>query len=407
MKRIAPGTASPGYCLAKNRLHEKRPMTALTVTALDSADAISPATWARLSPPGDPFLNANFLKIIERHGIAGPDWGWLAHHLVATDAQDTVVGILPLYLRFNSHGDFIRDWSWADVYQQLGRQYFPKLLSGLPHTPATGRRLLVAEGPQAPIVRRALIDAAQALATKYDASSWHVAFPDDADRETLQAAGMLISHNVQFQWLDRGCGDFDGYLASFSSEKRRKVRAERRKVAESGLHIEIRHGDEIDPAEWTALHALYASTFDKFANYAVFTAACFADLAQALGRRMVLFIARDVLQPVAVSICFRSDETLYGRYWGCSGNYHSLHFELCFYRGIAYCLHEGLRRFEPGAGGEHKVARGFTPTVVHATHWIADPAMRKMIGRHLALQGDAVADYRDRAAGHLPFRCET
>ena len=138
----------------------------------------------------------------------------------------------------------------------------------------------------------------------------------------------------------------------------------------------------------------------------MFSAACFADLAQALGRRMVVFIARDGRLPVAVSICFRSDETLYGRYWGCSGNYHSLHFELCFYQGIAYCLREGLQRFEPGAGGEHKVARGFTPTVVNSAHWIADPAMRKLIGRHLEVQGDAVATYRDQAAEHLPFRCE-
>jgi predicted N-acyltransferase len=179
-------------------------------------------------------------------------------------------------------------------------------------------------------------------------------------------------------------------------------------VQESGLRIEVRHGDEVDPAEWPLLHALYASTFEKFNNHAVFSAACFADLARALGRRMVLFIARDgglSGEPVALSLCFRSDEALYGRYWGCSGNYHSLHFELCFYQGIAYCLREGLQRFEPGAGGEHKIARGFTPTVVHSQHWIADPVMRKLIERHLEQQGGAVAAYRDEAADHLPFRC--
>ena len=382
-------------------------MPPLTISALDSADAIPREAWTRLGPPGDPFLNADFLAIIERHGAAGADWGWLARHLVATDTRGQVVGILPLYLRFNSHGDFIHDWSWASAYQQLGRAYYPKLLSGLPHTPATGPRLLVADGPQASTIRRALIDGAQTLASGHNLSSWHVAFPNENDLKELQAAGMLISHNVQFQWLDSGCGDFDGYLATFAAEKRRKVRAERRRVGESGLNIEIRHGDEIDPAEWPALHALYASTFDKFNNHAVFTAACFADLAQALGRRMVIFIARDGLLPVAVSLCFRSDETLYGRYWGCSGHYHSLHFELCFYQGIAYCLRQGLRRFEPGAGGEHKVARGFTPTVVHSAHWIADPKMRRLIGRHLEVQGDAVATYRDQAAEHLPFRCET
>jgi predicted N-acyltransferase len=381
-------------------------MPTITITSRHSADAIPREVWDRLCPPGNPFLNADFLNILERHGAAGRQWGWVARHLQATDAHGDVVGVLPLYVRFNSHGDFIHDWSWASAYQQLGRVYYPKLLTGLPHTPAAGPRLLVADGPAAPAIRRALIDGAQALASELDASSWHIAFPDAEDTTALQDAALLTSHNVQFQWLDSGCGDFDGYLATFAADKRRKVRAERRRVSESGLRIEVRHGDEVDPAEWPALHALYAATFAKFNNHAVFTAACFAELALALGRRMVLFIARDGNEPVALSLCFRSDEALYGRYWGCSGNYHSLHFELCFYQGIAYCLREGLQRFEPGAGGEHKIARGFTPTVVHSLHWIADPAMRKLIGRHLEQQGGAVEAYRDEAAEHLPFRCE-
>jgi len=379
---------------------------AITITPRHSADAIPSEVWDRLCPPGHPFLNADFLSILERHGAAGREWGWVARHLVASNERGEVLGVLPLYVRFNSHGDFIHDWSWASAYQQLGRVYYPKLLSGLPHTPATGPRFLLAGGPDRPRVRRSLIDSAMALATEYGASSWHVAFPDEEDRQALQGAGLLTSHNVQFHWLAGHCRDFDDYLATFAAEKRRKVRAERRRVRESGLAIEVRHGDEVDPAEWPMLHALYASTFEKFNNHAVFSAACFADLAQALGRRMVLFIARDGRQPVALSLCLRSNEALYGRYWGCSGNYNSLHFELCFYQGIAYCLREGLQRFEPGAGGEHKIARGFTPTLVHSSHWIADPKMRQLIGRHLEQQGGAVSAYRDEAADHLPFRCQ-
>lgn len=385
-------------------------MPAITITPCYSADSIPRAAWDRLSPPGHPFLNTDFLSILERHGAAGRECGWVAHHLLASDAHGTTVGLLPLYVRTNSHGDFIHDWSWASAYQQLGRVYYPKLLSGVPHTPAAGSRLLVAEGPNAPAIRLALIDGALALVQALKVSSWHVAFPDQTDRTALHNAGLLTSHNVQFHWLAGDCGEFngfDGYLATFTAEKRRKVKAERRRVRESGLTIEVRHGDDIDPAEWPVLHALYASTFDKFNNYAVFSAACFADLALALGRRMVVFIARDNHDPVALSLCFRSDDALYGRYWGCRGNYHSLHFELCFYQGIAYCLQHGLQRFEPGAGGEHKIARGFTPTMVHSMHWIADPAMRQLIGQHLERQGGAVEAYRDEAADHLPFRCET
>lgn len=376
----------------------------MTLSVHDSADAIERSVWDRLCPKNHPFLNLDFLSIIERHGAAGQACGWLARHLVATTDDGEVLGLLPLYLRGNSHGDFIHDWSWASAYQQLGRRYYPKLLSGLPHTPAAGPRLLVTAGEEAPTIRQVLIDGALALAREYSVSSWHIAFPDETDRIALQDTGFLTSHNVQFHWLRAGCNSFDDYLATFTAEKRRKVRAERRRVRESGLALEVRHGNEIDPAEWSALHALYVSTFEKFGNHPVFTAACFADLAQTLGRKMVLFIAREHNEAVAVSLCFRSDDTLYGRYWGCAGQYHSLHFELCFYQGIEYCLSEGLQRFEPGAGGEHKIARGFTPTLVHSAHWIADPAMRQMIGRHLAQQGDAVAGYRDEAAAHLPFR---
>lgn len=391
----------------KDVVTESRPLIPiLTITPRHSAEAIPREVWDRLCPPGHPFLNADFLTILERHGAAGRKWGWVARHLVASDERGEVLGLLPLYVRFNSHGDFIHDWSWASAYDQLGRMYYPKLLSGMPHTPATGPRLLLADRPDKPRIRRALIDGAEALATEYGASSWHVAFPDEVDKQALQGAGLLASHNVQFHWLAGNCGDFDDYLATFAADKRRKVKAERRRVRESGLAIEVRHGDEVHPAEWPALHALYASTFKKFNNHAVFTALCFADLAQALGRRMVLFIARDGRRPVALSICFRSNEALYGRYWGCSGDYHSLHFELCFYQGIAYCLHEGLQRFEPGAGGEHKIARGFTPTLVYSSHWIADPKMRELIGRHLELQGGAVTAYRNEAADHLPFRCQ-
>lgn len=379
-------------------------MTRIAIELVHNAAAIPREAWSRLCPTAHPFLNADFLAILERHGTAGAEWGWKAHHLVAKDASGTVMGFLPLYLKSNGYGDFIHDWAWASAYRQMGREYFPRLLSGLPHTPAAGPRLLVDPAADALAVRTALMRTAQNLTADHGLSSWHIAFPAADEIDALADTGMLVSHDVQFHWTDAGYGDFDGYLGAFSSARRRKVRAERKRVATSGLVLEVRHGDEVDAAEWPALHALYAATFDKFDNHAVFTAAGFAELAAALGRRMVLFIARADGEPVALSLCFRSDEALYGRYWGARVEVDSLHFELCFYQGIAYCLREGLKRFEPGAGGEHKIARGFTPTIVRSLHWIADEHMRTLIGRHLAMQRDAVAAYRDEAATHLPFR---
>lgn len=377
-------------------------MPSLSVTPVVNARDISHADWEPLVPGGHPFLNPYFYDVLERHQAAGPSAGWQARHRVAKDADGAVVGILPTYLKSHSHGDFVHDWSWAGAYQQLGKPYYPKLLSGIPHTPAAGPRLLVGAADEA--VRQALIEAAKAEVATQQLSSWHVALAAPADVELLQAHGLLVSHDVQFHWRNRGYGDFAQYLAAFPSEKRRKVKAERRRVAESGLLIEVRHGDEVEPADWPRLHALYASTFDKYGNHAAISAACFADLAAALGRRVVLFIARRAGDPVAISICFRSADTLYGRYWGCAGNYHSLHFELCLYQGIAYCLDYGLSTFEPGAGGEHKVARGFEPTIVRSCHWIADERMRQLIGQHLERQQLQVAAYAAEAATHLPFR---
>lgn len=375
-------------------------MTGRTIEVVESAAAIPVEAWRRLAPPGDPFVNGDFLGILERHGTAGPDCGWHPRHLVARDEAGAIVGLLPLYLKTNGYGDFTHDWSWAQAWRQLGRQYFPKASSGMPHTPATGPRLLAAD----PETRRALIEGARSLVGQLGLSSWHVAFPAAADLQELEAAGLLVSQAVQFHWFDRGYGDFDGFLASFRAEDRRKLRAQRRKARESGLEIQVRHGDEIDPGEWPDLHRIYAATFEKFGNWAVFTAGGFADLAAALGRRLVLFVARDQGRPVALALCFRSDQALYGRYWGSLGDYPSLHFELCFYQGIDYCLREGLERFEPGADGEHKVARGFTPTLVRSAHWIPDPQLRALVARHLERERAAYAAYRDETTAHLPFR---
>ena len=379
-------------------------MSDLKVRIAGSIGEISQDTWTDLAEPGHPFLNADFLRIVEEHGVAAPEAGWQALHVIATEHR-SVVGVLPLYLKTHSHGDFIYDWSWKPVWERFGHRYYPRLLSGLPYTPVAGPRLLIskrcANGER---VRQALVDAARHVVADNGFSTWHVALASPADIATLESSGLLVSHDVQFHWADAGFSDFNGFLQSFSAEKRRKVRAERRRASESGLRISVRHGEEIPAGEWPALHALYKSTFDRFGNYAAFSAECFAELATTLGDRMVVFTACDGDEPVAVSLCFRSNDTLFGRYWGALRQVDSLHFELCFYQGIDYCLRHGLTRFEPGAGGEHKIARGFTPQIVQSAHWIPDPEMRRMIASHLERQKGGVAAYRDEASAHLPFR---
>jgi hypothetical protein len=373
---------------------------------LRSLEDVTASDWAALAPGNDPFLKRDFLAALERHGAVVPDVGWTPHHLAVRDDERRIVGLLPLYLKQNSFGEFVYDWSWANAYRQAGIAYYPKLFTGIPYTPVTGARLLARAGVDRQAVRQHLVQAALQLVRDNGLSSWHVAFPDAGEIEMLEEAGLLARRDVQFHWFNRGYRHFPDFLATLASDKRRKLKAEQRKVREAGIAIEQLYGDEIPADLWPRLHALYAATFDKFGNYPAISAACFAEIGQALAGQMVVFVARQDQTPVAVSICYRSDEALYGRYWGAAGRFDGLHFELCYYQGIDYCIREGLTRFEPGAGGEHKIARGFEPTAVTTLHWIADPRMRELLRTHLARVDQSVENYRAEAAEHLPFRAE-
>lgn len=374
---------------------------ALTVEFLDSIDDL-PASLRQAQVGDDPFLLPGFLEALEHHGAAGADMAWQARHLLLSDEAGQPLGWMPLYLRGHSFGDFLRDWSWPGAWERLGQPYYPKLVTGIPYTPVTGPRLL-SDATLCP----ALVDAALDAVEAFGASSWHVAFPTSEEATLLESRGLLLQPQVQFQWFNRGYRDFDDYLATFASAKRRKARAERRKVAEAGIEIEVLGGRQVPTALWPRLHLLYANTFRRYGNYPAISAECYADMAAAMGDRMQVFIAWRGEKTVAVAICFRSDSALYGRYWGAADDIPGLHFELCYYQGIDYCIRHGLERFEPGAGGEHKLARGFEPTRVVTAHWIAQPQMREMLRRHLAQLDAAIEDYRQEAASHLPFKAES
>lgn len=368
---------------------------AFTAEFLDTITAIPSV----LRDVADPFLAPGFLDALEAHGAAGPEMAWQAQHLLLRDAGGEAVAWLPLYLRRHSFGDFLRDWSWPGSWERMGFPYYPKLVTGLPYTPVSGPRLLAP-----PALRPLLIQAALAAVERLGASSWHVAFPLAEELPLLEAAGCLIQPQVQFQWFNRGYASFDDFLATFAADKRRKVKADRRKAQEAGLRFQRLAGDEVPENLWPQLHRLYAETFRRYGNHPAISAACFADMGKVMGAAMQLFVAFRDERPLALAICFRSADTLYGRYWGAAEDVPGLHFELCYYRGIEYCIAHGLARFEPGAGGEHKIARGFEPTRVVTAHWIAEPKMREILSRHLAQMDGAVEDYRQEAVSHLPFR---
>ncbi|MBU1238050.1 MAG: GNAT family N-acetyltransferase [Gammaproteobacteria bacterium] len=378
-----------------------------TIDRLTGAADISEADWQRLSSEGDPFVSRAFLCAAETFGVAdnGP-LGWQPMHLALRDDQRKLVGLLPLYARSHWYNDFAGDCGWEQAWHQAGLAYFPKFVTGVPHTPSPGPRLLTVHdaGPEVPA---ALIAAAIDLTATSGASNWQCLFVREHDRAPLEAAGLLMRRGVQFHWRNRGYRDFGDFLAAFTSEKRKKMKRERRAVGDAGLHIEARHGDEIDGVLWQAIHRHYRSTFERLGGLASFPVDFFRSVGAALGKQMVVFVAFDGEgdeRPVASAVCYRDDTALYGRHWGTDIDCPGLHFELCYHAGVEYAIEHGLQRFEPGAHGEHKVARGFEPVSTWSAFWVADPAMRGAVARYLARENGAVQDYQAEMAAHLPFR---
>ncbi|MDP2195829.1 MAG: GNAT family N-acetyltransferase [Rhodocyclaceae bacterium] len=372
--------------------------TVLLTSALD----IPEADWQRFVTAGDPFISRAFLGAAEQCVTARGPQGWQPMHLALRAGDGRIAGLLPLYQRHHWYGDFAMDYSWGPAWQQAGLNYFPKLVSGVPFTPSPGPRLLVADNDNA--TRAALIAAAIEVTATAGASNWQCLFVREPDRAALESAGLLLRRGVQFHWLNRGYRDFADFLATFTSEKRKKLKRERRAVADAGLRIEARHGDEIDDALWLAIHRHYRSTFERLGGVAAFTAEFFRSVGAALGRRMVVFCAFAGEQPVASAICYRDDTALYGRHWGTDIDCPGLHFELCYHAGIEYAIDHGLQGFEPGAQGEHKIARGFEPVSTWSAYWVADPPLRDAVARYLAREEGAMRDYQDEMAGHLPYR---
>jgi predicted N-acyltransferase len=375
----------------------------LRTRILDSLEGVRAADWNALDLAGRPFLRHEFLAAAERSGSATARTGWTPAHVVAESAGQ-LVGAMPLYRKDHSWGEFVFDFAWARAYEQHGLPYYPKLVAAVPFTPASGPRLLVDPAGEAGPVRAALLAAAREHARAIGASSLHVLFPSGADREWLAAQGLLSRLDCQFHWQNRGFRDFDDFLGTFTAEKRKKVRRERRRVQEAGIEFIELHGGDLDESTLEAVYALHARTFLERGNPPYFTPDFFRELAASLPEALMVKLGLLRGQPVATAVFLRGADTLYGRYWGAAGDFHSLHFEACYYQGIDYCIREGLERFEPGTQGEHKIARGFAPEAVWSMHDILHPAFRDAIRDYLGRERDHMRAYMEAVRAHVPFR---
>jgi len=379
------------------------PDPAVTTRIARSLHEIDAGQWNALVAERSPFLSHEFLLALEQSGCAVADTGWDARHLLQLDAHGVLSGAMPLYLKSHSWGEFVFDFPWAEAYQRAGLCYYPRLVSAVPFTPASGPRLLTrSAGDDA--TRRALIVAARDLARELPVSSLHVLFPDAADREALELEGLLPRLDCQFHWHNADYGCFDDFLAGLTAEKRKKIRRERRRVSDAGIVHRTLHGDDLDDATIEAVYRLHARTFARHGHAPYLNLAFFHLLAHTLPRSLVVELAIQGGEAIACSVFLRGSDTLYGRYWGAGAERHSLHFETCYYRGIEYCIRERLAHFEPGAQGEYKLLRGFVPTPVWSMHDITDPRFRAAIGSWLGRERAHRRAYLRAATSHLPFR---
>ena len=375
----------------------------MEVRELQRIDAVAAADWNALAGTDCPFLRHEFLAALEHSGCVGGSTGWTPAHLALFDG-DRLVAAAPVYRKSHSWGEFVFDFGWAQAHQRHGLPYYPKLLLAVPFSPVNAARLLLAPDQPVDALRERLLRELMARCAREGITTAHALFVTDAELATCTSIGWLARGDVQFHWHNRGYASFEDYLATFRSEKRKQMRRERRRAAEEGIEFLTLHGTDITPAQLQFAFDVHERNFHRHGHEPYLNYAFFEEIARTLGDALMVKLAMRHGVPVAAAVFIASPTTLYGRYWGAIGDFHSLHFETCYHQGIEYCIERGLARFEPGTQGEHKIVRGFEPSPTHSAHYIADPRFREAIADFLARERVAVHDYSESAASHVPFR---
>ncbi|KUM01863.1 GNAT family N-acetyltransferase [Chromobacterium subtsugae] len=370
---------------------------ALQLQLYDGVAAIKRPAW----PQGDGasvFVGQAWLTALEETGCVGGATGWQPMPL-ALERDGQAVALAPAYLKRHNRGEYVFDWSWAEAYARSGLDYYPKLVVASPFTPVTGGRLLGGADEQAHLIAglRQLVD-------DNGLSSAHVLFPTADEASRLRQAGWLLRDGVQFHWRNRGYADFDDFLATLSRDKRKKIRQERRKVAEAGVEVRALAGAEISDADWRLFYRCYRQTYLEHGSAPYLNLDFFRLIGERLAGHCVMFVASRGGRPIAASLCMRQNDVLYGRYWGALDDVPCLHFELCYYQGLEYAIAQGVEAFEGGAQGEHKLARGFEPVATCSAHYIADGRFRAAIAAWLERERQGVGDYVDELFSHSAYK---
>jgi len=348
--------------------------------------------WNSLVKGNNPFLRHEFLAALEHHGCVSHTFGWHPCHITVSE-NNRLVGAMPLYVKTNSYGEFVFDHAWADAYQRNQIPYYPKLVSAIPYTPAGGQRLLCASDRQEDIFP-VLLKTVQTLAEQKQYSSYHCLFPLRDEQAWMEKQGFLTRHDCQFHWHNQNYASFDEFLARLDKKKRKNIRQERRRVAQQGINLRVLNGHTASAKDWQDFAQFYVRTFAEKYGTATLNEAFFKEVAQQLPEQTILVLADSPDgKCIAGSLMYASDTTLYGRHWGCIEQVDKLHFEACYYQGIDYCIQHRLQTFEPGAQGEHKIARGFIPTLTRSSHWLNHSPFQASIENFVQHEREAVAHY--------------
>jgi len=372
----------------------------------DPAD-IDAARWNALlgaQAEPTPFMRHEYLLALHASGSAVERSGWTPQFVIIEGGGE-LIAACPLYLKTHSYGEYVFDWAWADAYQRHGLDYYPKLLGAVPFTPVPGPRLLAHDAAGRTLLLRAL----RQLATQAGLSSAHLLFLDDADRAAAEAAGWMMRSTVQFHWTnpaDPPYADFTAFLAALQREKRKKIQQERRRVAEAGITFETLEGAAITTADWDFFYRCYTLTYRAHHSTPYLSRDFFRRMASTMAGNWVMFVARRGGERIAVSLIAvdPAQRTAFGRYWGCIEHVPCLHFEACYYQPLQWCIALGYRRFEGGAQGEHKMARGLLPVQTHSAHWLAHPQFAQAVADFLAREGAGVENYLDELNERRPFK---
>ena len=372
------------------------------IRVLHAPSAVRAEAWNalwRAATEASPFLRHEYLQALHASASAVPDSGWTPRFITLWQG-DTLQAACPLYLKAHSYGEYVFDWAWANAYEQHGLRYYPKAVAAVPFTPVPGPRLLARNAA----ARAALIAATLGWCREQKLSSLHLLFASDEDVAACLEADMMVRHTVQFHWTNQGYADFDAFLASLAQEKRKKIRQERRKVADAGVTFRQAQGTQITAADWEFFYACYERTYLEHGNPPYLSRAFFDAMAATMPENWLLFVAERRGQPIACSLIAIADGVAYGRYWGALERVDCMHFEASYYQPLAWCITHGYRRFEGGAQGEHKMARELMPVRTTSAHWLAHPAFADAVEKFLAREGQGIENYLEHLEDRSPFR---